>query len=315
MASKYDPNTKANDQKRAEVNAAVAQAGAAASAAAPVMHGLNLANLQRDPPAAAVAAAAAPPQSTEADQDHQTAMLAHHLLSRYPPDTHHYVGLGRSPTPVMAYLQAMAGHNDRITSSNLPLSKFSPSEPSLFGGRQPNMTDALTDEQTARLHDHFDNFIPGTAALRGKSVVLTDFVTSGRSLRATQNHLQRYLNKRDGGLFSGGPTVKAVPLTSHEMMGQTTRQMDQIGIDQPPLTVPGRLDDATSLASMMGAEKFKPAAEYGEYNVATATNARSGQMVNQRNPAYAGLVARFDRHIDPVDPAGYEADDDEPDDA
>jgi hypothetical protein len=239
--------------------------------------------------------------------DRQTAELAHSILARYPPDRHHYIGLGRSPTPVMAYIHAMARHNDKISASNLPLSKFSPSEPSFFGGNQPNMAAPLTKDETERLHGHFDNFVPDRKSLDGRSVVLMDFVTSGRSLLAAKNHLGRYLQQRDGTTFSYGPEVKALPLAASETMVQTRKQMQQIGLKEMPMAVPGKLSD-DSLAGRMGREEYKPEAEYGAYKV-TDPQQTSEQLRANPNPAYGKLVEHYDRHLRGAALSGPDADD------
>jgi HEAT repeat protein len=94
-----------------------------------------------------------------------------------PKETCIVIGIGRSPTPIMAYLQAY----DTAKAINLPLSNF----------RNKN----LTNEQETILFNHFDKFIDPSHELAGKNeIIVLDLSTSGVSLSAAVFYIRKYVN-------------------------------------------------------------------------------------------------------------------------
>ncbi|WP_392531832.1 hypothetical protein [Nostoc sp. C117] len=185
------------------------------------------------------------------------------ILKKYPPNKYCYIGLGKSPTPVLAFLQEYG-----VEASNIALSKFNPSLDKNKEPKQIGLGNKLTKEQYKELKHHFDRFIPQQDAIKGKKILLIDYTLSGRSLYATYAHLTKYLNDKYSPrkLFhfrSRGETPpQVVPLALYtEEMG--THKLDETRIENK-LSLPGKLEDPNSLASAIGGERYKPLAEYPE---------------------------------------------------
>ncbi|MEO7164419.1 MAG: hypothetical protein ABI041_15970 [Bdellovibrionia bacterium] len=113
----------------------------------------------------------------------------------------YYLGVGRSPTPIIAFLQNYLG-NDRA--SNLPISSFK----ALAQGLPPSIIDdmwaskkamyaPLTHDEELRLFRHFDRFFPKEADIKGKKILLIDYAYDGGSIIAAWQALENYLKSRD----------------------------------------------------------------------------------------------------------------------
>lgn len=107
------------------------------------------------------------------------------ILKQYPPKDYFYVGLGRSPTPFLAFLRAI-GLRDF---ANIPLSSMRshPNSPTLEVDSQP-----LPDSLKARLFFHFDRHVPSLERLQGRKILLFDYVQSGSSLMAAKAYLELF---------------------------------------------------------------------------------------------------------------------------
>ncbi|WP_346074163.1 hypothetical protein, partial [Saccharopolyspora thermophila] len=125
--------------------------------------------------------------------------LTDHVVAEYPPDQYTYVGIGRSPAPLIAALQAR-GHN----AVSIPMSDFWAAPPqdsilhdtfAFFEINEPTLW------QETVLEEHFDEFLGDLPADR--DVLLLDYSVSGFSLISAQFFIQRYLDDRQSDLDSG----------------------------------------------------------------------------------------------------------------
>lgn len=206
--------------------------------------------------------------------------LFHRLTKRYPPDEYYYIGVGRSPFPLIAFMQAYG-----VEAGNLPLSGFRPalpgeglkreheweSEESLQTGRKSKvMLDApLSSEVMTTLKAHFDKFIPSARELGEKSLLLIDFSTPGaRTILATQAHVDKYLREKYPTTyfccFPTGmrpPGLEAVALFSDAQAGRMPRDLMRAH-DIEPMA----LDDATTnlIGGERGDELQDSHAQYGK---------------------------------------------------
>jgi hypothetical protein len=107
------------------------------------------------------------------------------ILEYCPPQDCVVVGIGRSPTPFTAVIEAI--NNDVML---IPLSNF----------RYALIHDDSTDEyipflnkkERDRLYDHFDKYIINDQKLAGRKVKLLDFSISGRSIFGAQTYIDNY---------------------------------------------------------------------------------------------------------------------------
>ncbi len=249
------------------------------------------------------------------DEFNEIENLAKKIIQQYPPDNYHYLGLGKSPTPVMAYLQAYGAIQPAIEATNMPLSKFGHRTGSNTAAEKVVVTgDPLDAEQRGRLWDHFDAFIPGPGNLQGKNILLIDLVQSGRSLVATQRHLQEYLQAQyrgtgATGLFFGvlstlscfpaAPNVVALPLAIEEQQVEGTKKtMDSLGLSANAMMIPGKFDDTNSLSHGMGSEKYKPQAEYpDDFKISAVERPKTGDIERDPHGKYEKLKSEFSRFL------------------
>lgn len=106
--------------------------------------------------------------------------IALDIRRRFPPDQFYYVGSGRSPTIIVALLQAMAPD----TVANIPFSSGS----AILQIFQENSTNEFNIFRQ-RLFDHYQQFRLNPHVVRGRRVLLIDGARTGTSLLAA---LQTY---------------------------------------------------------------------------------------------------------------------------
>ncbi|MCW7538019.1 hypothetical protein OOT46_09175 [Aquabacterium sp. A7-Y] len=118
--------------------------------------------------------------------------LSEKIVDKFPPNRFSYVGLGRSPTAVIASLQ-----NARLRGQIVPLSSFRPAH------SVPSITDEvlmskdaerLTPQQRERLFAHFESNFPKRP--ERNEVLLIDYTQSAKSLVAGQEQLQAFFQHK-----------------------------------------------------------------------------------------------------------------------
>ena len=126
--------------------------------------------------------------------------VADWIVDRFPPDRYVYVGLGRSPAPLIAALAA-AGHR----TGTVPLSAFRPPAPrdSILaqalpavdrdGQPVPDFTEQTRDTLAEHLAEYLDDLPPD------RDVLLLDYTESGRSLVAAQQHIRDHRQRTGAG--------------------------------------------------------------------------------------------------------------------
>jgi hypothetical protein len=112
------------------------------------------------------------------------------IMAAYPVQNYLYVGVGRSPSAVMAWLE-----NQRVRTVGIPLSDFRPRQV------EWSITDAalappiapqprITPEQQQQLFAHFRRYFPERPAR--PCILLIDFTITAQSLIAAQEQLQGF---------------------------------------------------------------------------------------------------------------------------
>ncbi len=108
------------------------------------------------------------------------------ILRLYPPQAYLYVGIGRSPAPIIAYFE-----NIGVRAVTIPLSNFRPRNAAW------SITDCILAQQARilpaqqiALFQHFGNFF-GMRPSRQRLLVI-DYTQSAQSLLAAQEQLQQF---------------------------------------------------------------------------------------------------------------------------
>lgn len=98
----------------------------------------------------------------DAAQYRDLSAAAQHLLETYPPDKHYFIGLGRDPAPIIAFLQNLGGKELAL---NFPASS----------NESSHATEAVLAAYVKKL-------VPEEVLTSGRTIVFVDATTSGRAL-------------------------------------------------------------------------------------------------------------------------------------
>lgn len=164
-------------------------------------------------------------------------------------DRYVVVGLGRSPTPIVAFLQL----GDSGSAVNLPMSDAV--------GFQSALLKSQGRWTREKLFDHFDRFVPSDAELRGKDVVLIDFCMTGRSLVFASSILKKYFADR-----RRQTKVLPVPVTMSDRSAGVLACFDGSGFgDQAGNVI--LLQPKGDLFLSLRGEKYDFFAEYDSFSI------------------------------------------------
>ncbi len=112
------------------------------------------------------------------------------ILGQFPPDKYHYVGIGRSPTPIMALMEELG-----IEISQIPLTKFQYPTDSESRWNYPS-GEPLGPYQLNELFEHFDKFLISPSLVGDKKLLIIDFQNQGWTLISAAEHINLYLKNR-----------------------------------------------------------------------------------------------------------------------
>jgi hypothetical protein len=108
------------------------------------------------------------------------------LLRRYDPSTHFFVGTGRDPAPIIAFLQNLGGKDLAINfpaGGGLPGMRGSGSQATWLGANA---------EEIAR---YLNKLIPSHVPQSGRTIVLLDVTNSGKTPRSFAPQVTKWLKK------------------------------------------------------------------------------------------------------------------------
>lgn len=113
--------------------------------------------------------------------------LAMSVLERFPPSEYHYLGVGRSPSFLMAFFEELG-----LKVSHLPISGFENAVERAGESPMSNLQEPLDQKDLSSFKDHFTRFFPTPAESRGKKILVIDYQNYGRSLIAVTDHLYEF---------------------------------------------------------------------------------------------------------------------------
>lgn len=111
------------------------------------------------------------------------------ILRQYDPKEHIFVGIGKSPTPIIGMMQAM---DDSIDAINVPLSNIRGFAPG--GLNRLKLPQAYNLALINRLRIHFDHFLPQN--ITEKKIIVIDFADYGLSLDRAVFEIRKYYAAR-----------------------------------------------------------------------------------------------------------------------
>ena len=101
------------------------------------------------------------------------------ILKTYPPGQFHYVGLGRSPTPIIAMIQSILGES---SATNLPLNGLKALRPAdqVTQGDEFWRKLTYTSENLTAMHLHIERYLPSIDSSEGaKTMLFIDYAHTG----------------------------------------------------------------------------------------------------------------------------------------
>ena len=118
--------------------------------------------------------------------------LCRQIIHHFPPDRYFYIGVGRSPSPIIAWLQV---HFGNAAATQIPLSAFhlcsADDEGHITSEPQFPSEDAAT-----KLFCHFDKYLRAEVGSERRWLVI-DTVMSGNTLKSAAYALTEYLYAND----------------------------------------------------------------------------------------------------------------------
>lgn len=130
------------------------------------------------------------------------------LLRQCPPQNCVYVGLGASPTPLLAIIEGLYGEQATV---HLPASRLHGE----YNASRFMRTDYGEPRFERVFARHFAHFLPNEK-IAGKKILLVDYANSGQSLTLVTKLLRRWLRK----------TGKKVPVRSVGLIGKEELRMN-----------------------------------------------------------------------------------------
>lgn len=118
--------------------------------------------------------------------------LCQQIIRHFPPDRYFYIGVGRSPSPIIAWLQANYGNG---AATQIPLSDFHLCR--IDGeGRIKSEARFPSEDAAVKLFHHFDKYLRAEVASDRRWLVI-DTVMSGNTLKSAAYALTEYLYAHD----------------------------------------------------------------------------------------------------------------------
>ncbi len=114
------------------------------------------------------------------EQYDSTKKAAIDLMERFPPDQHVYVGIGKSPTPIIAFMKAIGGAG---AAQSLPLTGLGAN--GFFEKNDP--------QSIEKIHQHLAEFLPNIEKLGGKKLLILDFADSATSLEFSAQEIRNFI--------------------------------------------------------------------------------------------------------------------------
>jgi len=127
------------------------------------------------------------------------------ILKQYPAEEHYFLGIGRGPTPIIAFIQLMG-----ISAENIPLSHFGyfPID-NEWGKVAPAPVEVKGSLMFKRIFEHFESYIPSAKDIGSKKLVIIDFSYTGLSIVSVHSFLKVFLEQKRSGIRLGMVTLQS----------------------------------------------------------------------------------------------------------
>lgn len=167
------------------------------------------------------------------------------ITEKFPPGRSVYIGVGQSPSLLMAALDSFTG----VVVVNLPLTAFR------------YQIDMLNEVQKARLFRHFKYFLPKKDFLANKNLVLIDYAHEGETIISVTNFMKSFLDEeRYLGVKLYGVAMMLVASEKQVLKNIQTQKMEGY-------ITPIQLSNESILGKKMELQLYESASAYGSYDI------------------------------------------------
>ncbi len=185
-------------------------------------------------------------------------LYSQYLLHRFNPATTLYVGIGASPTTIIAFLQNYSELVDsKVTAINLPLSASGPQ--------------LELEEAHAKLSPHFRTFLQNDIFEGKERVVFIDYAESGETIRNTFHYLSKHLAQEG----------MDIPVHGIALQGASKEALNGLPIDRINIT------SALSTYFQRRLFRVRDLAEHSKFSLAKAMSGFADPV--EVNPRYSQL--------------------------
>jgi len=195
------------------------------------------------------------------------------ITETYPPGEYLYVGVGGSPTGILAMMEYFLGVSNI---AHLPLAGQGRLYDDGEGGRI-NQDHPLYKTFIRRLGIHFNRFLP-PKAYEGRKILLIDFISSGQGITDVRDELKSYFGRRK-------ITAEVEALAMHN---ERTSGIAQELVRDGVLTLELELG---SIGGNLSNEIYDTYRKYEKFNTAT-------HLLGRRDKAPRLIDKRLKRQID-----------------
>jgi hypothetical protein len=206
----------------------------------------------------------------------ETQRIAREIRNLYPDRAHIYIGLGRSPTPFMAYLKVLGLRNV----FNVPLSSMRshPNRENMPHASGRRYEKALGPALQERLWEHFERFLPPGEMLEGRKIVLIDYAQSGASLVSAQQYISEFYARQGFDV-----EVIALPIVDQAFSNMLVGALTSV----PQISV-----ESQALKNNLQNEFYDRLSEFGKYDLR-----KTQRAAVEPNEGYAALMAEYAKRL------------------
>jgi hypothetical protein len=109
------------------------------------------------------------------------------LMRTFSPEQHFFLGVGRSPVRVIAFLKTLSEQGEASMEEGTTLAASLPAS---------GIKDGIPDRHLPEVYRHFDRFLPEDVQRGERAVVLIDTVSSGASVNVIATALESYFAQK-----------------------------------------------------------------------------------------------------------------------
>lgn len=149
---------------------------------------------------------------------------AQRFIKKYPPEKYYYLGLGRSPHGLLAYIDA----------AGLGSVRYVPMSNAKWHFESPEGLNLRTPERERATKDHFKKFIPSDEELAGRKILVVDHCDTSSGLMVGMYYVIESIfeDGRDVGLIRGVGLHKAESTSGHYYRNKDKRETVIVRVDK-----------------------------------------------------------------------------------